>query len=56
MRSVLGGGRRLQVSVEGSMAPLFGTAAAYGIERVVTHEPGLEEIFLGYYEREGGAS
>ena len=56
VRTVLGGGRRVQVSVEGSMAPLFGTAAAYGIERVVAHEPGLEEIFLGYYEHEGGAS
>jgi ABC-2 type transport system ATP-binding protein len=46
-----GTGRRLQVSVEGSMAALFSAAAPYGIERAVTHEPGLEEIFLGYYEQ-----
>ena len=56
VRRVSGYGREVQVDVEGSMAPLFHTTATYGIERVVTHEPDLEEIFLGYYDEQGAAS
>ena len=56
VRDAGGGGTRLQVFVEGSMAPLFAATAPYGIERVVTHEPDLEEIFLGYYEQQGAVS
>ncbi len=56
VRRVAGSGREVQVDVEGSMAPLFHTTATYGIERVVTHEPDLEEIFLGYYDEQGAAS
>jgi ABC-2 type transport system ATP-binding protein len=36
--------------VEGQTAELLRTAAPYGIEQVVTHEPDLEEVFLGYYQ------
>lgn len=43
-------GNMLRVKVEGSTARLFEVAAPHQIERVVTHEPDLEEIFLSYYE------
>jgi ABC-2 type transport system ATP-binding protein len=45
-------GRNLSVSVAGSMAELLAVAAPYRIERLVTHEPDLEQIFLGCYERQ----
>jgi len=44
--------RTVHVSVAGSMAELLAVAAPYRIERLVTHEPDLEQIFLGYYERQ----
>jgi ABC-2 type transport system ATP-binding protein len=40
------------VVVEGSAADLLRAAAPHGVDRVVTHEPDLEEIFLAYYGRE----
>ena len=52
VRAVSGLGREVNVTVEGSMAPLLSTAAPYHVERVVTHEPDLEEIFLDYYRQE----
>ncbi|WP_278314671.1 ABC transporter ATP-binding protein [Lolliginicoccus levis] len=39
------------VLVEGSTAPLLSCAAPYGISSIITHEPDLEEIFLGYYAK-----
>ncbi|MGZ4692521.1 MAG: ATP-binding cassette domain-containing protein [Acidimicrobiales bacterium] len=43
----------VQLVVEGSMAELLRVAAPFGIERVVSNEVDLEEIFLEYYEEEG---
>jgi ABC-2 type transport system ATP-binding protein len=50
VRDVSAKGREAVVTVEGSMAPLLSTAAPYGVDRLVTHEPDLEQIFLDYYE------
>ena len=44
-------GRTALVAVEGSTAALFRVSAPIGIENVVTHEPDLEEIFLGWYQK-----
>lgn len=44
-------GSTLHLVVEGSTADLFEVAAPHRVERVVTHEPDLEEIFLTYYGR-----
>jgi ABC-2 type transport system ATP-binding protein len=48
-------GRSVSLTVEGTMAELFRVAAPYGIDAVVTHEAGLEEIFLDYYSSGGRA-
>jgi ABC-2 type transport system ATP-binding protein len=40
----------VRVEVEGSMSDLFRVAAPYGIERAVSNEVDLEEMFLRYYE------
>ncbi len=45
--------RTVHLAVEGSMVELVTAAAPYGVENVVTHEPDLEEVFLGWYEQEG---
>jgi ABC-2 type transport system ATP-binding protein len=45
-------GRTVHVVVEGSTADLLEVAAPHRIGNVVTHEPDLEEIFLGYYGEE----
>ncbi len=44
-------GRIARLAIEGSTANLLAVAAPFQIERIVTHEPDLEEIFLGYYQR-----
>jgi ABC-2 type transport system ATP-binding protein len=44
-------GSTIHLAVEGSTADLLAAAAPYRVEQIVTHEPDLEEIFLGYYER-----
>jgi ABC-2 type transport system ATP-binding protein len=41
---------RIQVMVEGSMAELMRVAAPFGIERVVSNEVDLGDVFLQYYE------
>ena len=43
-------GDTVQVVVEGSMAELLQVAAPFGIDRVVSNEVDLENIFLEYYE------
>lgn len=42
-------GQRIQVEVQGSTAELLKTVAGYGVIDIVSREPDLEEIFLGYY-------
>ncbi len=39
----------MQVEVEGSTAELLKAIAPYDVVDIVSHEPDLEEIFLGYY-------
>ncbi len=41
--------RSVTLTVEGSTAALIEAAAPYGVENLVTHEPDLEEVFLGWY-------
>lgn len=48
-------GRIARILATGSDEALFRTVAPYGIERVVSHEADLEEIFLSYFD-DGGAS
>jgi ABC-2 type transport system ATP-binding protein len=43
-------GDTARVTVEGSTADLVAVAAPYAVDRIVTHEADLEEIFLGYYQ------
>jgi ABC-2 type transport system ATP-binding protein len=45
-------GRTAHVSIEGSTAAVIAAAAPFSVENVVTHEADLEEVFLGWYERE----
>jgi beta-exotoxin I transport system ATP-binding protein len=47
-------GRTVHVALEGSTSQLLRVAAPYGIDRVISHEPDLEEIFMGYYRKEPG--
>ena len=42
----------LQCSVEGSVDALIKAAAQFEVINVVSHQPDLEEIFLGYYGQE----
>ncbi|AYY14053.1 ABC transporter ATP-binding protein [Actinobacteria bacterium YIM 96077] len=43
-------GRTAHIVVDGSVAPLIDTVAGHGVERVVTHDEDLEDIFFGYYQ------
>jgi ABC-2 type transport system ATP-binding protein len=52
VRDVSVSGDTARVTVEGSTADLVAVAAPYGVDRIVTHEADLEEIFLGYYQEE----
>ena len=45
-------GNTAHVTVEGSTAALLEVAAPHHVDRVVTHEVDLEEIFLSYYQGE----
>jgi hypothetical protein len=49
VRDVQMSGSTMHLVVEGSLASLMAAVAPYWIDRVVTHEPDLEEIFLAYY-------
>ena len=44
--------RTIHLAVEGSTAELIRAAAPYGVDNVVTHEPDLEDVFLGWYDAE----
>jgi ABC-2 type transport system ATP-binding protein len=43
----------LRVSVAGAPGPVLAELAAAGVTRLRSHEPSLEEIFLGYYADPG---
>ncbi len=53
IRRVEAQGRRLHVSVEGSVDALLKMAAEHEVIAIRTHEADLEEIFLGFYRTEG---
>jgi len=44
-------GRSVRCGVTGSMEPLLRALAAAGAERLTTHEPSLEEVFVEHYDR-----
>ena len=44
--------RTIHLALEGSTAALIRAAAPYGVENVITHEPDLEDVFLGWYDTE----
>lgn len=46
-------GRVLHCAVRGSMDALVKAAAQFDIHNIISHEPGLEEIFLAYYSSGG---
>jgi ABC-2 type transport system ATP-binding protein len=48
-------GRRLRISIEGSVDGLLKEAARHEVLAIRTHEADLEEIFLGYYRSDGKA-
>ena len=52
VRDLTVNGSTAHLAVEGSSADLLAAATPYRIDQIVTHEPDLEEIFLGYYEGE----
>lgn len=54
VQSVHVSGLVAEVSVRGSLAELFKSAAPYGVVDVRTHESDLADVFLGYYKPEGG--
>jgi ABC-2 type transport system ATP-binding protein len=53
VRDVVADGHTVHLVVEGSAADLLQVAAPFRVDRAVTHEADLEEIFVTYYEREG---
>lgn len=46
-------GPMVRLVVDGSMDGLIKALARYDVVNLVTHEPDLEEIFMGYYSKEG---
>lgn len=52
VREAVPEGLTVHLVVEGSPADLLQAAAPHRIDRLVTHEPDLGEIFVAYYERE----
>ncbi len=48
-------GSKIHLVVEGSMDAVIKRAATLPVERLITHQADLEEVFLSYYERDGSA-
>jgi ABC-2 type transport system ATP-binding protein len=46
-------GPAVRLVVEGSLDSLIKALAQFNVSNLVTHEPDLEEIFMGYYGEEG---
>ncbi|MFI1461905.1 ABC transporter ATP-binding protein [Nocardia carnea] len=49
VRQVREDSQRMQIEVQGSTAELLKTIAPYEVVDIVSHDPDLEEIFLGHY-------
>ena len=48
-------GRTLHVIIHGDIDPLVKTAARYSLANFVSREPGLEDVFLRFYQSDGAA-
>ncbi|PSL06959.1 ABC-2 type transport system ATP-binding protein [Haloactinopolyspora alba] len=48
-------GHTVHVVVDGSVAPLLRRVADRGVDRIVSHDEDLEDIFFDYYQADGGA-
>ena len=49
-------GRTLRLIVHGDIDPVLKMAARYHVTSVVSHEPSLEDVFLRFYQDDGGAA
>ena len=47
-------GRTLVVDVDGSVAEAVKAVAPYDVQRIVTHQRDLEDVFFAYYRQDGG--
>lgn len=56
VRHVVVDGSTISCDVTGSMEPLLRVLAASGVERMTTHEPSLEELFVSHYGETVGAA
>ena len=54
VREAVGTGHRVELTVEGSLDAVMRAAAEHGVVNVTTHDPDLEEVFMGYYKGDGG--
>ena len=50
----LPGGRTLRLIVHGDIDPVVKVAARYPLTTFVSHEPSLEDVFVQFYQDEGG--
>ena len=55
VRAVDAHGDELSLSVEGPLDAVIKTAARFTVVNVETHEPGLEDLFLGFFGNDGTA-
>jgi len=55
VREVDAHGDELSLSVEGPLDAVIKTAARFTVVNVETHEPGLEDLFLGFFGTDGAA-
>jgi ABC-2 type transport system ATP-binding protein len=51
----LNDGRAVRVTIQGAADSVVKAAARYQVVSLTSYEPSLEDIFLRYYERDGGA-
>ena len=49
-------GRTLRLIVQGDIDAVLKTAARYHVTTFVSHEPSLEDVFLRFYQDDGGAA
>ena len=45
-------GRRLVVDVDGSVAEVVRAVAPYDVQRIVTHQRDLEDVFFTFYREQ----
>ena len=52
---VLPDGRTLRLTIQGDVDPLVKMAARYPLANFISREPTLEDVFLRFYQDDGGA-